>query len=130
MTEDALGAGRLIGMIQPRRPDDAAAVPELYDVGCAGRIRQFAETEDGRFLITLTGVCRFAVAEEIATTRGYRRVTADWSRFAADLEATELDAAGDLALDRPRLLERLRSYPPAARAEGARSGKAGGGTWE
>src|SRR3546814_10642860 len=65
MTEDALGAGRLIGMIQPRRPDDAAAVPELYDVGCAGRIRQFAETEDGRFLITLTGVCRFAVAEEI-----------------------------------------------------------------
>src|SRR3546814_4548238 len=50
----------------------------------------------------------------MATTRGYRRVTADWSRFAADLEATELDAAGDLALDRPRLLERLRRYLEAA----------------
>src|SRR3546814_13435568 len=62
MTEDALGAGRLIGMTQPRRPDDAAPVPELYDVGCAGRVRHFAETEHGRFLITLTGVCRFAVA--------------------------------------------------------------------
>lgn len=105
MTEDALGAGRLIGMIQPRRPDDQAAVPELYGIGCAGRISQFAETDDGRFLITLTGVCRFAVAEELATTRGYRRVVADWERFAADLAGG--DAAG---IDRERLMDRLRRY--------------------
>lgn len=103
MTEDALGAGRLIGMIQPRRPDEPA--PELYEVGCAGRITQFAETDDGRFLITLTGVCRFAVAEEIAGTRGYRRVLADWSRFGADLEVGEA-----LTIDRPQLLGRLKRY--------------------
>jgi len=105
MTEDALGAGRLIGMIQPRRADDPAQVPELYEIGCAGRITQFSETEDGRFLVTLTGLCRFAVAQEIATTRGYRRVAADWSRFAADLEAGDA-----LAIDRPQLLERLKRY--------------------
>lgn len=105
MTEDALGAGRLIGMIQPRRADDPAQIPELYEIGCAGRITQFAETEDGRFLVTLTGVCRFAVVQEIATTRGYRRVVADWSRFAADLKAGDA-----LAIDRPQLLERLKRY--------------------
>jgi len=105
MTEDALGAGRLIGMIQPRRADDRADAPELYQIGCAGRITQFAETDDGRFLITLTGVCRFAVVHEIATTRGYRRVTADWERFAGDLAAAET-----LVLDRPQLLERLKRY--------------------
>lgn len=105
MTEDALAAGRLIGMIQPRRPDDRADAPELYQIGCAGRITQFAETDDGRFLITLTGVCRFAIVQEIATMRGYRRVTADWERFAGDLAAGET-----LSLDRPQLLERLKRY--------------------
>lgn len=105
MIEDALGAGRLIGMIQPRRADDRADAPELYQIGCAGRITQFAETDDGRFLITLTGVCRFAIVDEFATTRGYRRVTVDWERFAGDLAAGET-----LALDRPQLLERLKRY--------------------
>jgi Lon protease-like protein len=105
MTRDALGAGRLIGMIQPRHPADLADAPELYDVGCAGRISEFAETDDGRFLITLTGVCRFAIAGEIASTRGYRRVQADWDRFRADF-----DAADCAMLDRDRLTDRLRRY--------------------
>lgn len=105
MTRDALGAGRLIGMIQPRHATDQAAVPELYGIGCAGRITQFAETEDGRFLITLTGVCRFAIAEEVTSMRGYRRVVADWERFRGDL-----DPVGPVELDRDQLLDRLRRY--------------------
>ncbi|MDE1901693.1 MAG: LON peptidase substrate-binding domain-containing protein, partial [Alphaproteobacteria bacterium] len=64
MVEDALGHGRLIGMIQPSG-DENAAVPPLYAVGCAGRITSFSETDDGRMMIVLTGLCRFRVAAEL-----------------------------------------------------------------
>ncbi len=84
MVTDALGAGRLIGMIQPETDAASADAPALCRVGCAGRITSFSETDDGRMVIVLLGVCRFAVEEEIATTRGYRRVVADWSDFSAD----------------------------------------------
>ena len=90
MTTDALGAGRIIGMIQPESQD--AEPPPVYRVGCAGRITAFNETNDGRFLISLTGVCRFAIADELETVRGYRRVCADWSAFRSDLaEVPELE---------------------------------------
>ncbi len=83
MTLDALGSGRLIGMVQPRprSPDDSALVP----VGCAGRITVFSETEDGRFLIVLTGLSRFRIARELEPQRGYRRVEPEWSPFREDL---------------------------------------------
>ena len=105
MTGDALGAGRLIGMIQPRLANDPAEVPALYETGCAGRITQFAETDDGRYLITLTGVCRFAILEEVASMRGYRRAKVDWSRFRGDL-----DEPAVVSLDREALVERLQRY--------------------
>jgi Lon protease-like protein len=106
MTDDALGSpGRLIGMIQPRHPEDTAGAPELYEMGCAGRISQFAETDDGRYLITLTGVARFTVVEEIATMRGYRRAKVDWERFRDDLAEPP-----PLELDREALVDRLRRY--------------------
>lgn len=106
MTEDALAAGnRMIGMIQPADPEDRAHEPAVYRTGCAGRITSFAETEDGRLLITLTGSCRFAVADEIATTRGYRRVVPAWTAFAGDL-AEPVGAK----IDRQRLLDGLRPY--------------------
>jgi Lon protease-like protein len=105
MTEDALAAGRLFGMIQP---DPHAPVvangPALYRVGCLGRLCSFSETEDGRYLITLTGVIRFAVAGEQELRRGYRRVRADFSGFAADLD----DAVSLSGFDRPTLLAALR----------------------
>ena len=107
MTFDSLGAGRVFGMIQP---DPAAkrgpTGPGLYRVGCLGRLTSFAETEDGRLLITLTGVARFRVAEELEMRRGYRRVRADYAPYAADLE---LDPPAP-PIDRPALLDALRGF--------------------
>ncbi len=105
MVLDALGAQRLIGMIQPRPDAVAVPVPALYDIGCAGRISAFEETGDGRLLITLTGVSRFAVDAELEPVNGYRRVRPRWSAYRADLEepaAPELDFA--------RLEPTLRQY--------------------
>lgn len=107
MTRDALATDRLIGMIQPKPTEGGAEAGArcLYRIGCAGRITQFAETDDGRFLITLTGVCRFSVEEEIASMRGYRRVIADWGPFSGDL-----CGEGDADLDRGLLVSRLKQY--------------------
>ncbi len=105
MTRDALATDRLIGMIQPSAASPSNAASQLYTVGCAGRITQFSETDDGRFLISLTGVCRFAVEEEVASIRGYRRVVADWSAYSGDL-----DEETDAGFDRDVLIDRLRRY--------------------
>ncbi len=104
MVQDALASDRMIGMIQPQATEAPERPPRLYGLGCAGRITSFAETDDGRFLITLTGVCRFALGEELPTTRGYRRVVPDWTPFAADL-AEEVGG-----VDRDRLVPVLRQY--------------------
>lgn len=107
MTEDALAAGRMLGLIQPDpRAPRGEAGPELYRVGCLGRISAFSETEDGRYLITLTGVIRFAVAEELPTRHGYRRVRGDLARFAADLAPPPARPC----CDRTALLTDLRGY--------------------
>ena len=105
MVEDALAADRMIGMIQPLEPNGPDSTPGLYDTGCAGRICRFEETEDGRFLISLSGVCRFTVTEELSPVSDYRRVRADWSDFRSDLEPI-----AEAGLDRDRLLSALRGY--------------------
>ena len=94
MVTDALGEGRNIGMIQPVPGTAEQEPPPLCRIGCAGRITAFKETRDGRFAISLTGVCRFEVANELPLRRGYRRVMPEWKRFASDLESApeiELD---------------------------------------
>jgi len=107
MTEDALANGRMFGMIQP---DEAQAHgpngPALYRVGCLGRLSSFSETDDGRFLIQLTGVARFAIAEEVAMQRGYRRVRGDFAAYLADLDL----AAPPLDLDRDTIMAALKDY--------------------
>ncbi len=82
MVNDAMSGHRMIGMIQP----DTEAGDELAvcRTGCAGRITQYRETGDGRIEMVLTGVCRFDLAQEMPTTRGYRLVVPDWTRFADD----------------------------------------------
>jgi Lon protease-like protein len=107
MVDDALKDERIIGMIQPdpeAEADVAAAV--LCSVGCAGRITQFAETGDGRYLITLTGIARFKLVEEIATVTPYRQCRADFSSFLIDFSPR----AGEDQVDRDGVLRTLRDF--------------------
>src|SRR5918912_1404395 len=88
MVDEALRTSRIIGMIQPDAEGGGTPlVPKLYPVGCAGRITQLAETGDGRYLITLTGIARFRVEEEVPTTLPYRLCRVSFSPFAADFLA-------------------------------------------
>lgn len=87
MVSDALKSDRLIGMLQPRPDTDFDEVPAIHQVGCVGRITSYSETNDGRIVLILTGVCRFQVAEELGMRSGYRRVRPDWERFAIDYHA-------------------------------------------
>ena len=105
MTRDALAAERLIGMVQPSDPRIAGDNPLVYPIGCAGRITSFSETDDGRFLITLTGISRFRIREELPLLEGYRRVVPEWREFTRDL--ADDDEPG---FDRERLLRGLRAY--------------------
>ncbi len=87
MVEDALGSGRMIGMMQgdssrPRTERGTA----IYSVGCLGRLTSFSETDDGRFLITLTGLLRFRVLDEVEMRRGYRRMSVDYNPYVDDLD--------------------------------------------
>ena len=86
MVRDAMRTDRVIGMIQPKAEAEDGAVPELYGTGCVGRITNFSETDDGRFLITLTGVSRFDIAQELAVDTPYRQVVGDFARWRADLQ--------------------------------------------
>ena len=111
MVDDALGAGRVIGMIQqdesrPRTPSG----PAVYRVGCLGRLSSFSETEDGRYLITLTGLTRFGVGVELELQRGYRRVRADLGRFADDMTGGSAGGEPATTIERERLLSALRTY--------------------
>jgi Lon protease-like protein len=102
MTDDALGEGRLIGMIQPNDPDSGSYNPPVYQTGCVGRITAFLE-EGSRYLITLTGVCRFDVRAEQPMVRGYRRVIPDWAPYVGDFEID------DGPIDRSRLLSGFKA---------------------
>ncbi|MDE1883821.1 MAG: LON peptidase substrate-binding domain-containing protein [Rhodospirillales bacterium] len=107
MVEDALGQGRYFGMVQPdKRLPRGENGPGLYRTGCLGRISAFEETGDGRYLITLSGVIRFGIAEEIEMRRGYRRVRAGLSGFATDLH----QPADVLPFPRQILLDALARY--------------------
>ena len=105
MTRDALAGERLIGMVQPSDPQAAGDNPPVYPTGCAGRITSFSETDDGRFLITLTGISRFHIREELPLLEGYRRVVPEWRDFAGDLAGDD-----EPSFDRERLLRGLRAY--------------------
>jgi Lon protease-like protein len=107
MIEDSLAHGRMFGMIQPNtHAPKAANGPSLYQIGCLGRLSHFSETDDGRYLITLTGIARFRVVEELPIRRGYRRVIGDFRPFTADLSPL---SAGH-GERRDELLDALRPY--------------------
>lgn len=88
MIDDAMAGSRLIGMIQT--DGGPRTHPELVSVGCIGRITSYAETDDGRYLITLTGICRFRHVEELQTTKPYRLVRTDLAPYADDLRPADI----------------------------------------
>ena len=105
MIEHALGRERMIGMIQPFTAETLTQTPPLYRIGCAGRITSFTETEEGRFMIALTGLCRFTVTEELPLKHPWRQVRVSWSEFLDDLKPST-----ETAIDRSRLLTALKPY--------------------
>ena len=105
MCDAALGGPRLVGMVQPTEPESAARRPPLCRVGCAGRITRFRETLDNRYLITLTGLCRFAIRDELPLKDGYRRARVDWSAYRGDFRTPD-----SARVPRDRLLPVLRDY--------------------
>ena len=108
MVDDALRDGhRLIGMIQPDVAHASVAdKPQLYKIGCVGRITQFAESGDGRYLIELTGVARFRVEEELKVATSYRQCRVTYAPFADDFTARK----GENAVDRTALLAALTEF--------------------
>jgi Lon protease-like protein len=106
MIMDSLKQSRLIGMVQPLEllSDPIPEKTALFHVGCAGRITAFAESDDGRFLITLKGVCRFKVKKELEENDFYRRVVPDYSAFKEDLSSDSPD------INREGLLPVLKDY--------------------
>ncbi|MEN8838115.1 MAG: LON peptidase substrate-binding domain-containing protein [Celeribacter marinus] len=101
MIEDCMKTPeRLIGMVQP------IGATRLSAIGCAGRLTAFSETEDGRYMITLSGVSRFRVGDDVTGTSPYLKFTANWDSFTADLGRIEQDSG----LDRDRFMALLSRY--------------------
>ncbi len=105
MVDDALATTRTIGMIQPRDENESGRCA-LYHIGCAGRLTGFNETEDGRYLINLTGMRRFRIIEEINPDTPYRQAAVDYSTFENDAGA---DPSAD-GVDRSKLEASMRHY--------------------
>lgn len=104
MIDDAMRGERMIGMVQTT--GGSREHPEIAAVGCAGRITRYSETQDGRYLITLSGICRFRVGRELGVTSPYRQVTPVWDAYAGDLFAPSEAGLPPRAV----LVKALRAY--------------------
>jgi len=89
MINDAMSGNRIIGMIQPK--NNTPTKPSLYDIGCAGKITSFNETDDGRYIIILTGISRFKIIEELKTDKLYRECSINFNLFSNDLIKKKID---------------------------------------
>ncbi|WP_299478499.1 LON peptidase substrate-binding domain-containing protein [uncultured Roseibium sp.] len=115
MVDNALSGNRLIGMVQPASEamGDESETPSLANVGCVGRLTSFQETGDGRYLITLQGITRFALGKEMRTYSAFREVECDFAPFSGDLKCGD----GEDDVDRNGLLKTLRDYLDANNLE-------------
>lgn len=118
MVEEGLKSPtRLIGMVQPRGLPTGGG-NRLSSIGCAGRITSFSETDDGRYMITLLGISRFRIQDEVQGFTPYRRAQVDWSPFGRDMGKDETDPR----FDRPAFLQLLQRYFTAHNLGGDWSG--------
>lgn len=108
MLEDCMKTPhRLIGMIQTREvPANQGSEPRLHAIGCAGRLTGFSETDDGRYMVTLSGVSRFRMREEVKGQSPYRRAKVEWQGFERDQGGTESDPG----FDRPAFMDLLQRF--------------------
>ena len=105
MIDDAMKENRMIGMIQPK--NSTQNIPKLYNVGCVGKITSFNETEDGRYLILLSGISRFKIIKELETKKTYRKFAINFEDFLDDLnEKNEEIKFSDLEL----IFNNLKSF--------------------
>jgi Lon protease-like protein len=105
MVHDAMESHRLIGMVQPRDPEATHPEPETYTVGCAGKICEYGELPNGMFRITLEGICRFRIIEELNVATPYRQVKANFTAFYEDMAPSREDK-----IDRTALQDALQHF--------------------
>lgn len=105
MVEAAMVSNRLIGLIQPEA-DQGTNKPKLMRIGCAGRITSYSEAEDGRLVITLTGICRFVVKREMKVTTLFRQAAVDYRAFEIDL----VSGSGAPSVNRAQVLDAFRQF--------------------
>ena len=88
MVDDCMKGNRLIGIIQPKKTGELKK-PNLYEVGCAGKITSFNETEDGRYLIVINGICRYKIIDELKNDKLYRECKISFENFINDLDESK-----------------------------------------
>jgi Lon protease-like protein len=109
MVEDVMSTSRVLGMVQPESGDEESPVARtapLRRVGCTGRVTGYQELDDGRVLISLTGIARFELTDEVMLAKPYRICSVSYERFLGDFTA----GAGQEEVDREGLLKALRTY--------------------
>lgn len=110
LIDEVMSGARVLGIIQPAGDGDDESprgkTVDLRRVGGAGRITSYQETDDGRFTIVVTGVCRFEIVGEAETGKAYRSATVSYDRFSGDLTR----GLGEELVDRARLVQALRDY--------------------
>jgi len=109
MVEDVMSTSRVLGMVQPDGGEEespAGRTVALRRIGCAGRITGYQELDDSRLMITLTGIARFALVDEVPLDKAYRICTVNYDKFLGDFS----EGAGEDAVDRPGLLKALKTY--------------------
>ena len=111
MVEKALAGNRMIGMVQPQKSKNQSEIKDVgvrpvFQTGCVGKITEFTETKEGRYHVTLSGICRFDIEEELEPHKdGFRRVKPSWTKYEKDL-----DAGSCVRLDREKLKALLKQY--------------------
>ncbi len=109
MIDDVIAGNRIVGIVQPLNTKDESPASKghpLRHIGCAGRLSAFSETDDGRVLITLTGICRFDITGEMPTTKPYRICDVSFAPYQKDL----VRGYGQNSVDWPKFLQVLKTY--------------------
>ena len=105
LVNDCMKENKMFGMVQPKTKIGRS--PEVYNVGCLGKIISFNETSDNRFIISLSGIIRFRIKEELSEEKSYRKFNVDYSEFLSDLQKQENE---QINYDKNDLLNRIRVY--------------------